>query len=232
MKWLFVLSSSFFVLSSAANAAGRSVTIAASDGLQLAATLFESSARPAPAVLLLHMLGRSKEDWDRVAERLEEAGITALALDLRGHGRSGGANTALAPMVDDVKVAVAWLASRPGTRPGAIAVVGASLGANLAAIASADLPAVHAIGLLSPSLDYRGLRIDAGVMKRIGERPVWLGASTQDPYALRTLKELAPGSGAREQRLSSAPAHGSNLLTADPDLARGLVDWLRRTLIF
>ena len=52
-----------------------------------------------------------------------------------------------------------WLATRARTsRPDAIGVVGASLGANLALLAAADLPLVRAIALLSPSLDYRGLR--------------------------------------------------------------------------
>jgi hypothetical protein len=69
-------------------------------------------------------------------------------------------------------------------------------------------------------------------MKRLGARPVWLAASSEDPYALRTLKELVAGGGSREQYLSSVRAHGTTLLTADPDLARTLMDWLRRTLIF
>jgi acetyl esterase/lipase len=138
----------------------------------------------------------------------------------------------LAPMVDDVQAALNWLSARPGIRPGGVAVAGASLGANLAALAAARGAAVRAVALISPSLDYRGVRIDATVMRKIGDRPVWLAASTEDPYALRTVKELVPGIAAHEQRLSGARAHGTGLLNADQDLARALVDWLRRTLIF
>lgn len=223
-----------FCLAAAAPAlaAGRGVTLTASDGTPIAATLYEPAARPAPAVVLVHMLGRTKDDWEDLADRLEGAGAIVLAIDLRGHGRSGGSRDALPPMVDDVQSAVRWLAARPGVRADAIAVVGASLGANLALLAAADNPVVHALALLSPSLDYRGLRADAALMKKIGDRPMWLAASTEDPYALRTLKELAQGSGAREQRLSHGLAHGTKLLSADADLARSLVDWLRRTLIF
>ena len=46
-------------------------------------------------------------------------------------------------------------------RPAASASCGASLGANLAALEAADDPAVASLALLSPSLDYRGLRIEA-----------------------------------------------------------------------
>jgi alpha-beta hydrolase superfamily lysophospholipase len=221
---------------STTSAAGRAVNFAASDGTQLSATLYDSSNRPAPAVILVHMLGRSRDDWDNVASRLADAGLVVLAIDLRGHGRSSGANAGVAvmlpPMVDDVRAAVTWIGGRPNVTPGGIAIAGASLGANLAALAAADSSQVRAVALLSPSLDYRGIRIDAGVIKKIGARPMWLAASTHDPYALRTLKELATEAGPREQYLSRAPAHGTNLLAADADLARSLVDWLKRTLIF
>ncbi len=208
------------------------VSFVSSDGITIAANLYEPSSRPAPAVVLVHMLGRSKDDWDALAERLQDAGLIALALDLRGHGRSAGSDAMLPPMVNDVRAAVEWVSARPNAKPGSVAVVGASLGANLAALAAADSATVRAIALLSPSLDYRGVRLDAVLMKKIGERPMWLAASTQDPYALRTLKELTAGGGVREQRLTNASGHGASLLVADPDLAQGLVDWLKRTLIF
>jgi alpha-beta hydrolase superfamily lysophospholipase len=177
------------------------------------------------------MLGRSKDDWESIAAQLADAGLVVLAVDLRGHGRSGGTPAVLPVMVGDLRAAVTWIAARPNVVPGGIAIVGASLGANLAAAAAADSSQVRALALLSPSLDYRGIRIDAAVIRRIGARPIWLAASTHDPYALRTLQEVATAAGPREQHLSSAKAHGSYLLTDGP-LARSLVDWLKRTLIF
>jgi alpha-beta hydrolase superfamily lysophospholipase len=232
MKSVWLAAAVLLVASGPAAAAGRPVTFSSTDGTPLAATLYEPSPNPAPAIVLVHMLGRSKEDWNTVADRLEEAGAMVLAIDLRGHGRSGGSSATLLPMVEDVRAAIAWVTARPGARPDVVAVVGASLGANLAALAAADNPAVRTVALLSPSLDYRGVRLDAALIRKLADRPVWLAASTQDPYALRTIKELTSGSAAREQRLSTGLAHGTTLLTVDPDLARALVDWLRRTLIF
>ena len=91
-------------LTSTTSAAGRAVNFAASDGTQLSATLYDSSNHPAPAVVLVHMLGRSRDDWDNVATRLADAGLVVLAIDLRGHGRSSGAAAMLPPMVDDVQI--------------------------------------------------------------------------------------------------------------------------------
>ena len=63
-------------------AAGRSVSFRASDGRTINALAFEPSQRPSPAVVLVPMLGRPKEDWDAVGQRLADANIFALAIDL------------------------------------------------------------------------------------------------------------------------------------------------------
>lgn len=213
-------------------AAGRTVSFPSLDGTPLAAQFYEASPRPSPGVVLVHMLSRSKADWDDLAQQLESAGITALAVDLRGHGGSGGSAGALPEMTQDVRAAVQWLSSRPSVRPDAIAIAGASLGANLGVLAAADQPLVRAIAAVSPSLDYRGVRLGPEQVKRLGDRPLWLGASTEDPLAARTLRELtADGLGVREQHFSPTAAHGTQLLAADRELARVLVDWLRQRLL-
>jgi alpha-beta hydrolase superfamily lysophospholipase len=213
-------------------AAGRTVSFPSLDGTPLVAQFYEASPRPAPGVVLVHMLSRSKADWEEIAQQLESAGISALAVELRGHGGSGGSPGPLGEMTQDVRAAVQWLSARPSIRPDALALAGASLGANLAVLAAIDQPMVRAIAAVSPSLDYRGVRIGPEQMKRLGDRPVWLGASTDDPFAVRTLRELtADGLGVREQHLSPTPAHGTLLLAGDRELSRALVDWLRQRLL-
>jgi len=227
--WLVVAA---LLLADAAEASGRAVTFPSLDGTTLAGEFYEASSRPAPAVVLVHMLTRSKADWGGLPDRLQEAGITALTFDLRGHGGSSGSPQALADMVQDVRAAAQWLAARPGVRPGGIALVGASLGASLSLLAAVELPTVRAIALLSPSLDYRGLRTDLNLVKKVGGRAMWLAASAEDPLALRTLRDFAADTtGPREQVISNTVAHGTALLERDPEVGRALVDWLRRSLL-
>jgi len=215
-----------------AAASSRAVTFGSLDGTTLAGELYEASNRPAPAVVLVHMLTRTRADWDGLARQLQDAGLTALALDLRGHGASAGSTQALPAMVSDVRAATEWLAARPGVRPGAIVLVGASLGANLALLAAVDLPAVRGVAVVSPSIDYRGLRTDTALLKKLGGRPVWMAASTGDPLALRTMRDFAAeASGPREQHVAEGQSHGTLLLMASPDVRVALVDWLRRTLL-
>lgn len=209
-------------------AAGVSVQLRSPDGVALAATVYDA-ANPVAAVVLVHMYTRSKDDWRVFAERLQSVDITAIAVDLRGHGGSGGISTPTPAMANDVRAAVTFASTRTGGRP--IGVVGASLGASVGLLAAAEDPVVRGVALVSPSADYRGVRIDAAV-KRYGARPMLLIASSEDPYALRTVRGLVDDAAtSREQRLSSVPAHGTMLLDRDADVTAALLDWLRRTLL-
>lgn len=211
-------------------AAGRLVTFRAFDGRTVNALLMEADARPAPAVVLVPMLGRTKDDWQAVAQRLADSGISALAIDLPGTS-APAEPAALVRWNEDVRAAVGYLASRPAeVRPGAIGIVGASLGANLAVVAAAADPSVRSIALVSPSVDYRGVRIEAP-LRQYGGRPALLVASLHDPYAARSVRELADDPpGVRQMRWSDTAAHGTVLLARDPDLVRSLVEWFQLTL--
>lgn len=216
------------ILPSAAEAAGRAVSFRAADGRTVNALLFEAGQRPAPAVVLVPMLGRGRDDWQAMGDRLAAAEITALAIDLPGLGFPGDQQS-LAAWHTDVVAAVAFLASRPDVRPSSIGVAGASLGASLAALAGAADARIRSLALVSPSLDYRGVRIESA-LKQFG-RPVLLLASTRDPYAARSTRELARDTaGPREMRWSDVTAHGTVLLSRDPETGAALVEWFRRTL--
>lgn len=233
-------------LAAAALAAGGSVHAASShtvtfrtdDGVTIAATLTEAARRPAPAVILLHMLTRSRDDWQAFAERLADAGINALAIDFRGHGASSrgvlGADgePELTRMPLDVQAARAFLATRPDlVKPGLIGIAGASVGADVAILEAATDNAIKSLALLSPAMDYRTLRVEAA-MKKYLPRPVLFVAATNDPYASRSVKQLsALGSGLREIKMLENAGHGTTMLVRYPDLARTLVDWFERTLL-
>lgn len=214
----------------APEAAGRTISFRALDGRTINGLLMEANARPAPAVVMLPMLGRPKDDWAAIGQRFADSGITALAIDLPDLNLPPEAGQ-LAAWATDASAAVAYLASRPAeVRPGAIGVVGASLGANLAVLAAAGDGAVRSIALVSPSVDYRGLRIE-GPLRQYGGRPAILIASLHDPYAARSVRELAENPpGPRQMRWSDTAAHGSVLLARDPDLVRSLVEWFQLTL--
>jgi alpha-beta hydrolase superfamily lysophospholipase len=214
-------------------AQSHTVSLRAADGTSLVATLYQPSQRPASAVVLLHMLTRSRRDWDVTAERLRQAGFVVLAPDLRGHGDSSGSAgsvTDLTVLLQDAQAAVSYVRAYPGVRPEGIGLAGASLGASLAAMVAGADPSVDSLALLSPSLDYRGLRCEAA-MRKYGNRPALLVAAVHDPYAVRTVKHLAAGGSNRHVLMTEVAGHGTVLLSRDPPLVDHLVDWFRRTLL-
>ncbi len=213
----------------AVNGAGRGVSFRGGEGRMVSATLTEAALKPAPAVVLVPMLGRTKDDWQGVAQRLADANITALAIDLPGTADPADPK-GLAGWSEDVRGAVAFLESRPETRPGAIGVGGASLGATLAAVAAAADLRIRSLVLVSPVLDYRGVRLE-GPMRSYGARPALLLASRKDSYSARSVRALADDPpGLREAQWSDQVAHGTLLLSREPDLVRLLVEWFQRTL--
>lgn len=205
-------------------APGRRVMFRAEDGATLSGAYYEPLRRPAPGIILLHMLRRSHIDWDAAASQLSDAGFAVLALDYRGSDQLGA-------YAIDVRAAKSFLRDRPEVIGSSIGIGGASIGANLAVLDAADDPGVLSIALLSPGIDYKGLRIDAA-MKKLGARPALLVGSTKDPYAARSIRHLMTiGPGVREVRLTDSVAHGTALLARDPELITALVDWFKRTLL-
>jgi pimeloyl-ACP methyl ester carboxylesterase len=211
------------------------VTFQTPDGLTIVATMMEPSRRPAPAIILVHMLGRSRKDWESAGARFAGEGFTTLAIDLRGHGESsagggGDERATLGAMVTDVRTAKRFLDTRADVLPGRVGLVGASLGATLAALAAGDDATIRSMALLSPTIDYRGVRIEAA-MKKYGKRRALFVASRDDPYAWRSMRELSKGAPGREMILLERAGHGTAMLAHDDSLIRTLVDWFRRTLL-
>ena len=212
-----------------AGAPAQRVSFKTDDGITVAATWHEPPASPAPAVIYVHMLQKSQADWEGFAGQAAAEGIGGLTIDLRGHGDTPGSNQDFSGMVKDVRAARQFLSARADVRR--IAIAGASIGATLAAQAAVDDASIASLALLSPSLDYRGLRLDAAV-KKFGARPVLLVASDDDGYAVRSVRDLEKaGGGIREAAILSRAGHGTAMLTKDPDLSRRLLEWFRRTLL-
>ena len=91
--------------------AQRRVTFRAEDGATLSGAYYEPSRRPAPGIVLLHMLRRSHADWDAAASQLSDAGFAVVALDYRGGDELGA-------YAIDVRAAKAFLRERPEVMPG------------------------------------------------------------------------------------------------------------------
>lgn len=126
-------------------AAPQTIALSAPGGPPLAALAW--SAPPGtPGVVIVPGLSSRKENHVDFGRALAEAGIAALALDLRGHGDSGGSLDAGA--IDDVLAGLGELAARGHTRLG---VRGSSMGGLLALHAADRDRRVRAVVAICPA---------------------------------------------------------------------------------
>jgi len=104
--------------------------------------------------VIVHGAGSRKENHVDFGEACARAGMSALALDLRGHGESSGAPDA--GMLDDVLAGLQRLRAE-GAAP--LGLRGSSLGGFLALHAAARDPAVRAVVALCPPSAERIARV-------------------------------------------------------------------------
>ncbi len=198
---------------------------ATDDGLVIAATFYAARNRPAPTVLLLHVYGGNKESWQPFAAQLQAAGSNAVAIDLRGHGETGGKmDWTKAPA--DVSSVLRRLITLPGVDPQRISVVGANIGANLALAGCGELRNCKTAIMLSPALEYQGINA-SDLFKRYGSRSVLIVASRDDtPSGSDSIALDNQAQGDHRLQLYEGKAHGLALFTAHPDLAGLIIQWL------
>jgi acetyl esterase/lipase len=205
------------------------VTVIAGDGTPLAAVFYPPvivtpvAGQKAPGVLLLSMVAGSHADWDAFARQLQAQGMAALALDYRGSGGSPGPAD-WNKSVDDTRAAWEALLARPEVDPQRAAIIGASIGANLALIVGANNSNVATVVALSPGTDFQGLQ-PTGLLSNFGQRPVYLIASADDPYSYTSAQQMAPLLPAGEAFYYQTAGHGTAMF-GDPDLATRLLGWL------
>lgn len=214
------------------SATQEDLSVTAADGLLLRTTLYAPGrGRPAPGVILLHMLGSTRAAWKTtgLVDALLANGMAVMTVDMRGHGETGGtADWTLA--ADDLQRVWDTFAARPEIDGKRTAVVGASIGANVALATAAEQPAIQTAILLSPGLDYRGVTT-ADQLATYGDRPLLIVASNEDSYAADSSRTLAEQAGAAAQlTLYEGAGHGTQMFNREPDLVGLIVAWLAERL--
>lgn len=190
MKRLIVVAVILFAFSAAAQTP-RDVDFPASDGTKLKGTFFaaNTNGKAAPAVMLLHMCNTDRKSWRPVAEQLAASGISALTVDNRGFGESGGPRAENAPPEVQQQVAekwpsdfdteFAWLLSQPGVDKNRIGAGGGSCGVNNAVKLASRHPEIRALVLLAGNTDGAGVNY----LRQNAWIPLFTAAAADDEYS-------------------------------------------------
>lgn len=205
----------------------------------------EAAARGA---LLLHMMPATKESWEKLAQELNKRGIAALAIDLRGHGESikkqivdsGSEDSGTNDLnfqrfsdakhqesIRDIQAAVEWLAAQE-LEKGQIFLTGASIGANLALQYASDTPEIKKIVLLSPGLDYRGVKTEPAISLLTPDSLLRVVVARGDDYAATSSKKLKDRRPTTMLTLLDGSAHGTDLFDDHPEVLTEIADFLSK----
>jgi len=210
-----------------------------SDGWRVAAWYWAPAGAKAPGVILLHMRGKDKSSWGDMPNKLMAEGYAVIAIDLRGHGetldpqgRQVGLNALTEAdyqaMLNDVAAAHTFLAGQDSVDGDRVALIGASIGANLAIMYAASDKRVRTVVALSPGLDYFGLK-PLDYLEGYDRRALYLIASEGDKAAYEACLAIKDATAADPVsfRPFSGRDHGTNLLSANEGLDATIISgWL------
>ncbi|TBR23385.1 alpha/beta fold hydrolase [bacterium] len=214
-------------------ARAEKVAFKAADGVALAAE-WRAPRRGQPVFVLLHGLGAGRGEWRTFQARAAAAGWGTLAVDMRGHGESGGPRydtfrtpAAWLALEADARAAMDWLAKSRHVAPERVALAGASLGANIAARTAVDEPRSPLLVLLSPGWSYQGVTLPDAVAAC--GRPIVFAAAAEDAYAFKSAQE-ALRLAKRPESVFLRAAHGHGVGMLDGDANKAFADDLFRRL--
>lgn len=237
MKWVFLLltmlASSCIGGDAGVKDAGSTiteVTLTTSDDIKIAGTYYSAPGENKPGVILLHMLSRNRKDLSDFAEVLQESGYPVIAIDLRGHGDSDlnwmeFSDSDFNNMVLDVEAAKDFLVET-GIGETNVIVIGGSVGANVALNYAASDSDIKGIVLLSPGLEYRGVKTE-DAMVAYGDRPALIVASEGDTYSAQSSQKLYSLAGEKSEiKVYPSSAHGTGIILSQ-NAAPFILNWIQ-----
>lgn len=205
------------------------------DGWEIVGDYHKSAGESDTAVLMLHMMPATRKSFAGLAAKFQEADIPSLAIDLRGHGESQGGPDGYRNFSDkehrdsifDVKSGAEFLKTKGAKK---IFLIGASIGANLSLQYLTTDSAATAVILLSPGLDYKGIKTNELVKMVAGGKAIYFIAANDDKYSaasIETLYDVTPDGVKRDIKIFDTGGHGTNLFQSHPELMDDIIKWLK-----
>jgi len=216
----------------------RNLTLTTSDGKKISASLSIPAdlKGKVPAVILIHQGGSDRSEWKWLIPRLTGKQYIVLAYDIRGHGKSDSVSSRRSLYNDprqapkDLLAAVKYLKKLKTVDSRRIAIIGSSIGGNLAMAASSRglIKTVAAISCKTSAVknlsgkqkvSFQSAMIISSARDQNGKRARWareLYNMTISPKNLVIVKESA--------------SHGVSIFKDDPSLTDKVLQWLKQTL--
>lgn len=225
------------------NNSAKKITVITTDFVRLTGIFSLPANNKKTIFILLHGLGSNKEEWLTFTKKLSDEGYGSLCFDARGHGESTltqrgkkidyrlfgppGPVSEWNKMILDLGELVNFVSKKYNVPRKNIGLIGASLGANISLVYAAQNKSICPIILLSPGLNYAGIRTD-NVISQFKDRPIAIAASSNDPYAYSSSISLLNKITANKNAVFFQGSGGHGVQMFDGNLENKLLRWLER----
>ena len=222
------------------SASMNKIFLTTKDNVKIAANLYEVE-NPIGWLVLVHMMPATKESFNDLAQRLQNLGYESIAIDLRGHGESDKGPNGFLKFSDsehqksilDLEAAVDYLIKNRKATPDKISFIGASIGANLSLQYISEHPEFKTVVLLSPGLNYRGIKTEPLVKNLKTGQKVFFVSAADDPNSKNNAEEnqrlhdLVPNGVEKRIKIYERGGHGTDILKNQLELTSLIIEFIK-----
>ncbi len=221
--------------------------IKTSDSKEISAVYYFEEGKkdsPQPLVILIHQFRQSKVQWTReFINSLESGGYKVLAYDIRGHGKSSKQDGELSALLSDpeqapkdIDAVISWTREQKGIDSARIAVIGTSIGGNLALYAKFKKLVKTAIAISNGKetfesfTEYNEAMMGRPYFEKFSK--VFLICGNKDDNCESGQKWIYDNflEDPREMKVYDSDKHGKSLIEEKPELYSLMLDWLKKYL--
>ncbi|MBE2226838.1 MAG: alpha/beta fold hydrolase [Ignavibacteria bacterium] len=222
-------------------------TVTTSDNKETSGSLYFSESKKdesQPLVILVHQFNQSRAEWQQsFIDSLLGSGFKVLAFDIRGHGKSSRQNGKLEDILTDpeqapldIKAVTDWAKKRQGIDSSRIAVIGTSIGGNLALYAALNcgvkVPVAVSNGKQSfeAFTSYNEMMMGRPYFPKMKNALLICSSKDGDHEAgQKWIYDNFCGD-PKEMKVYDSPKHGKFLLEEKPEAKDLILNWLKKYL--
>ena len=222
-------------------------TVTTSDKKEISGSLYFSESKKdesQPIVILVHQFNQSRAEWQQsFIDSLLNSGFKVLAYDIRGHGKSSKQNGKLEDILSDpeqapldIKAVTDWAKVHKGIDSSRIAVIGTSIGGNLALYAGLNcgvkVPVAVSNGksTFEAFTGYNEMMMGRPYFPKIKNVLLICGSKDGDHEAGQKWIYDNFCENPKEMKVYDTGKHGKFLIEEKPEVNELILNWLKKYL--
>jgi len=244
-----VIIAAFFCVVYGEDFVKQNIEIVTDNGYVISADIITFNENPGPALLAIHRVGTSGNDWNTMLEYLSRSGISkVLIFDIPGHGGSLFRNRIegisqdsvlysqfnqddYISIADDVSYIFSYLKSLPGADSLKCGIIGDHSGAIYAVKTAVKDNNVEFLVLISPEIINHGVTINDDI-RNLSDIPTLIIAFKEDEIGWSNAEWLNDNCSSQKKqfKLFFRSYNSADILGNSPKLGEYVGNWLKKKI--